>query len=84
MKPLITRIGENTPGKEQVIASLYEAMDAVQNDVFPANKAVVLLLDDSDGNFNVRFVNAGMKMSECVVLAECGKMQFLQDMGHVK
>jgi len=44
------------------------------------NKAIVLLLND-DGQYFVSFSQAGMKMSECVLLCEMGKDLFKEEMG---
>lgn len=45
-------------------------------------KLLVLVLDDSDGQYNTNFAQAGMKMSECVALCEVSKTVFLAEMGY--
>lgn len=47
-------------------------------------KLLVLAIDDSDGNFQVSFIQAGMKMSECVSVCEVAKMVFLEQMNYVR
>jgi len=46
-------------------------------------KALVLMLDDTDGNYNVSWINANMKSSECMALCETAKYRFLSEMGYV-
>lgn len=46
-------------------------------------KLLVLALDDTSGNFSVSFVQAGMKMSECVTLCEVAKTIFLREMEYI-
>lgn len=80
----VTRLGQgNEPTKENLILSLQEAAQAVEDGRVNARKGIVLLLDDNDGHFDIRFFNSGMKMSECVTVTECGKMRFLGEMGYV-
>lgn len=76
-------VGQNGPSTENVIALLHEAASAIQDAKVNARKGLVLLLDDSDNSFTVRFFNAGMRMSECVALIECAKMRFLNEMGYL-
>lgn len=45
------------------------------------NKALVVLLDDRDGKYITGFSQAGMRMSECVLLCELGKEMFKGEMG---
>lgn len=39
-------------------------------------KILVLMLDDTDDHFTVSFVQGGMKMSECLAVAEVAKSIF--------
>ena len=45
-------------------------------------RLLVLALDDSDGDYNISFVQAGMSMSECLALCEVAKTVFLAEMGY--
>ncbi len=45
-------------------------------------KLLILALDDTDG-FNVSFIQAGMKMSECISLCEVSKTLFLSEMEYL-
>jgi len=45
-------------------------------------KILILSLDDDDG-YNISFVQAGMKMSECVTLCEISKTLFLEEMNYL-
>jgi hypothetical protein len=40
-------------------------------------KALVLFLDDKNGEYNVGFTNAGMSMSECIALARIAESVIL-------
>jgi len=46
-------------------------------------KLIVLALDDQDGQYSISYVQAGMKMSECVTLCEISKTIFLKEMGYI-
>ena len=48
-----------------------------------ATKLIVLCLDDTSGNYNVNYVQAGMKASECVGLLEIAKTLFLTEMEYI-
>lgn len=47
---------------------------------FAGKKLLILAVDDSDGDYCVGFIQAGMKMSECVSLCEVSKAIFLRHM----
>lgn len=47
------------------------------------NKLLVLALDDTDGSYKVGFIQAGMKMSECIALCEIAKILFLEEMEYI-
>jgi hypothetical protein len=49
-----------------------------------SRKALIIFLDDTEGNYDTRFSQAGMKMSECVALCEIGKYPFLEQMKYVR
>jgi len=46
------------------------------------NKLLVLALDDND-QYLVTFMQAGMKMSQCLTLCEVAKTVFLTEMGYL-
>lgn len=46
------------------------------------NKLLVLCLDDTDGKYEISFINAQMKMSQCVCLCEVSKQLFLKEMNY--
>lgn len=46
------------------------------------NKILILCLDDTDNNYSVSFVQAGMKMSDCNNLCDIGKNIFKNEMGY--
>ena len=45
-------------------------------------KILIIALDDSN-QYSISFVQAGMKMSECLALCEVAKTLFLEEMGYV-
>lgn len=65
--------------------ALREAIsDIGKNGAFKNGKKVLILaLDDTSENFEVSFIQAGMKMSQCVSLCEAAKAIFLRNMGYV-
>jgi len=46
-------------------------------------KILILSVDDSNEEYNVTFIQAGMKMSECLTVCEVSKAVFLKQMGYV-
>jgi len=46
-------------------------------------KLLILALDDNHDDYNVSFIQAGMKMSECLTLCETAKIIFLEQMGYI-
>ena len=46
-------------------------------------KVLILALDDTDGEYKITFIQAGLKMSECLGLCEVSKAIFLEQMGYV-
>jgi len=46
-------------------------------------KLLILALDDDDGQYSVSFIQAGMKMSQCLTLCEVAKTKFLAEMGYL-
>lgn len=49
---------------------------------FENGKKMLILALDDDGQYSVSFMQAGMKMSECVALCEVAKSIFLAEMGY--
>jgi hypothetical protein len=47
-------------------------------------KLLILALDDTTENYDVSFMQAGMRMSECLTLTEVGKALFLTEMGYLE
>jgi hypothetical protein len=45
-------------------------------------KLLILSLDERDGQYKVSFIQAGMKMSECVALCEIAKNIFKEQMNY--
>lgn len=46
-------------------------------------KNVLVLALNDDGEYSVRFMQAGMKMSQCVTLCEVAKTIFLTEMEYI-
>ena len=83
----IRRIGKGTePGCNEVITMLEEALSAIRAGKIKPTKALVLMLtEEADGEpcYRTNWYNAGMKMSECIALAEVQKINFLEEMEYV-
>lgn len=48
-----------------------------------ANKAIIVFLDDADGNYDIGFGNAGMENSEILAVLEVAKTMILKDMEYL-
>jgi len=46
-------------------------------------KLMIIALDDKEGQYGISFVQAGMRMSECVALCEVAKIEFLRQMNMI-
>jgi len=46
-------------------------------------KLLILSLDETDGDYAISFIQAGMKMSECLTLCDIAKIVFLEQMNYV-
>lgn len=46
------------------------------------NKALLLKLNDKDGDYDVTFTQAGLSMSQCLALLEVIKTVILKEMGY--
>ncbi len=47
-------------------------------------KLLILALDDTSDNFQINWIQAGMKMSECMAVCEAAKTLFLSEMNYYK
>lgn len=65
--------------------ALEDAIDSIGKDGAFKNgkKILILALDDTDDNFNVNFIQAGMRMSECLSVCEAAKAIFLDQMNYI-
>lgn len=65
--------------------ALKDALNHVgKNGAFENGKKVLILaLDDSDNDYSISFVQAGMKMSECLALCEVAKAVILEQMNYI-
>ena len=75
-----TNNGEITTPKE----ALNDALDTLgKKGAFKSGKKLLILcLDDTDGEYKVSFIQAGMRMSGCVTLCDIAKNIFKQEMGY--
>ncbi len=69
----------------ELLEDALEMMDNEEDNEFKiANKMVILVLDDTDGCYNVHWAQAGMLMSQCAMLCEVGKVTFLDELGYIR
>lgn len=54
-----------------------------QRGAFEKGKKLLILALDDDGQYTISFMQAGMKMSECVTLCEVAKTIFLREMEYI-
>lgn len=59
---------------------LERILDRIRAGEVPAKKAVILLLDDSDVQYDAYWAIAGMFLSEAVALCEFGKASMMREM----
>jgi hypothetical protein len=60
-----------------------DAKEHFQGPLDSHKKALILSVDEEDGDYSVSFQQAGMKMSECVALCEVAKTLFLKEMNYI-
>lgn len=63
--------------------ALWLAIKDIENNqpVFgKAKKVLIIALDDTEGNYETRFIQAGMKSSECLALCEVMKTVFTRNL----
>lgn len=82
----VVRLG-NTEGPEGVRTMLLEALSDIERNDFPAQKAVLIFLDDRPtetgvGVFNIRQYTSGVRCSEVLAILAVAKSKFLSFMGH--
>ena len=82
----VTRISDKTQSSLSVSPEqiFEEAIESIGKDGAFKNgkKALVLMLDDTDGGFSISYLNAGMKGSQVISLLECAKSIFKEDLGY--
>jgi len=61
---------------------LLDALERVRSGEKANKKAIVLFLDDTEDRYLHGFSQAGMAMSECVLLCEMAKTMFKDEMGY--
>jgi len=72
-------------GMQSPKQALEDAISEIgQRGAFMNGKKLLILGLDDDGGFQVSFIQAGMKMSECVSLCEVAKTIFLSEMNYIK
>lgn len=90
MSKTITRMSEfkndaNLCSPQQALEDALREITEVNRGAFnkDCTKLLVLAVDDSSGSFQVSFIQAGMKMSECISLCEIAKLVFMREMNYV-
>ena len=64
---------------------LEEALKEVREGQWAGRKkALVITVDEEDDSYIVNWMQAGLKMSQCVSLCEVAKVKFLTEMNYVK
>jgi len=64
--------------------ALRDALSCIRKDgaFEKGKKLIVLAVDDTDGDYSVSFIQAGMTMSQCIALCEVAKSIFLSEMNY--
>lgn len=65
--------------------ALQDALDYVgERGAFKSGKKLlVLALDDNEGIYHVNYIQAGMRMSECLALCRVAETLFLSEMNYI-
>lgn len=61
--------------------AIEEVRDGVWTDI---KKMMVITVDEENQSYIVNWMQAGMKMSECLTLCEVAKIRFLSEMGYIE
>lgn len=77
----IERIGDNRPGLQNVLNTLHQAQSAIESGDVSPEKAIIIFLEEDDGDYDPTFFNAGMAASEMIGLLEVIKVTLLKLMG---
>lgn len=67
---------------EQALQDAFKYIDK-QGAFKNGKKLLILSLDDTEGNYTISFIQAGMKMSECLTLCDVAKTLFLTEMNYI-
>jgi hypothetical protein len=64
--------------------ALNDALESIgKNGAFEKGKKILILaLDDTDENYSISFIQAGMRMSDCNNLCDIAKALFKEEMGY--
>lgn len=54
-----------------------------QSGAFKDGKKLLILALDDEGQYDISFIQAGMRMSECITLCEVAKAIFLREMEYI-
>ncbi len=83
----VTNLGEKTGSS--LHWSAVQALERVKQDHMPGgplenhNKVITISLESNgDGEYEVAYCQAGMRLSECIALLECAKALLLEQMGY--
>ena len=65
-------------------SALEDAIGDVGNEgaLQSGKKAIIIALDDTEGEYDISWYQAGMKMSEMLSLLEVAKQRVLEEMGY--
>jgi len=64
---------------------LIEALEEVRSGAWSGNKKMLILtVDEEDNQYSVNFMQAGMRMTQCISLCEVGKILFLTEMNYTR
>ena len=62
--------------------ALSTAIQDIEDGHLKGRKILILALNESEDQYEVNFIQAGMKMSECVLLCDIAKSLFKEEMGY--
>jgi len=83
VKQISSKSGDGT--MMDIKGALHDALQHVgeKGSFKNGKKILILALDDTEENYCISFIQAGMKMSECISLCETAKTIFLSEMNYI-
>ena len=85
-KPIVSLAEFHNNGKldtpKRLLEDALKRVDQEDNIIGRSKKLLILAIDEDEGDYDVGFMQAGMKMSECIALMRVAEQIFLEQMNY--